>query len=136
MELRSPFGTLMSTRSSAMANRMEFFFFQAEDGIRAGHVTGVQTCALPILSGDESTVEYQDGLWIRKISADHVRAASIDRRVELEVFEIRSGAGKTNLNWARAAYMEVQRVREDRWVDLVVAPVWDQEGLYCVFDPT
>src|SRR5690625_3599767 len=25
------------------------FFFQAEDGIRSGHVTGVQTCALPIL---------------------------------------------------------------------------------------
>src|SRR6266511_2245654 len=25
-----------------------FFFFQAEDGIRAFHVTGVQTCALPI----------------------------------------------------------------------------------------
>src|SRR5689334_24590087 len=24
------------------------FFFQAEDGIRAGTVTGVQTCALPI----------------------------------------------------------------------------------------
>src|SRR6266568_7640044 len=28
-----------------------FFFFQAEDGIRDGTVTGVQTCALPI-SGD------------------------------------------------------------------------------------
>src|SRR5439155_10528666 len=27
-----------------------FFFFQAEDGIRDGHVTGVQTCALPICS--------------------------------------------------------------------------------------
>src|SRR5690625_6912565 len=25
-----------------------FFFCQAEDGIRDGHVTGVQTCALPI----------------------------------------------------------------------------------------
>src|SRR6266508_3493808 len=25
------------------------FFFQAEDGIRDGHVTGVQTCALPIM---------------------------------------------------------------------------------------
>src|SRR6266487_4797176 len=25
-----------------------FFFFQAEDGIRDGRVTGVQTCALPI----------------------------------------------------------------------------------------
>src|SRR5439155_8031456 len=27
---------------------MTSFFFQAEAGIRAGHVTGVQTCALPI----------------------------------------------------------------------------------------
>src|SRR4051794_27121701 len=26
------------------------FFFQAEDGIRDGRVTGVQTCALPILA--------------------------------------------------------------------------------------
>src|SRR5439155_4260136 len=26
------------------------FFFRAEDGIRVGHVTGVQTCALPICS--------------------------------------------------------------------------------------
>src|SRR5207247_2992967 len=28
-----------------------FFFFQAEDGIRDPLVTGVQTCALPILPG-------------------------------------------------------------------------------------
>src|SRR5690606_41118452 len=28
-----------------------FFFFQAEDGIRDFHVTGVQTCALPIYFG-------------------------------------------------------------------------------------
>src|SRR5699024_11393798 len=30
--------------------RIIYFFFQAEDGIRDGHVTGVQTCALPISS--------------------------------------------------------------------------------------
>src|SRR5690606_40813121 len=30
-----------------------FFFFQAEDGIRDFHVTGVQTCALPILIFEE-----------------------------------------------------------------------------------
>src|SRR5436309_6885816 len=30
-----------------------FFFFQAEDGIRDFHVTGVQTCALPILPQPE-----------------------------------------------------------------------------------
>src|SRR5437870_13201352 len=29
------------------------FFFQAEDGIRDGHVTGVQTCALPIFADDK-----------------------------------------------------------------------------------
>src|SRR5690625_7379813 len=29
------------------------FFFQAEDGIRDGHVTGVQTCALPISRYDD-----------------------------------------------------------------------------------
>src|SRR5207253_357213 len=28
--------------------KVVFFLFQAEDGIRDGHVTGVQTCALPI----------------------------------------------------------------------------------------
>src|SRR5690625_8049007 len=33
-----------------------FFFFQAEDGIRDGHVTGVQTCALPI-SADAETIK-------------------------------------------------------------------------------
>src|SRR2546430_5670508 len=32
---------------------MIFFFFQAEDGIRDLTVTGVQTCALPILSWSE-----------------------------------------------------------------------------------
>src|SRR5690625_7670422 len=31
---------------------MILFFFQAEDGIRDGHVTGVQTCALPIFIRD------------------------------------------------------------------------------------
>src|SRR5690606_40756777 len=30
---------------------VNFFFFQAEDGIRDFHVTGVQTCALPISVG-------------------------------------------------------------------------------------
>src|SRR3954466_7345302 len=32
-----------------------FFFFQAEDGIRDYRVTGVQTCALPIYTGANTT---------------------------------------------------------------------------------
>src|SRR5690606_39585702 len=38
---------------------MLFFFFQAEDGIRDFHVTGVQTCALPILMGPG---DWNDGM--------------------------------------------------------------------------
>src|SRR5690554_7107528 len=37
-----------------------FFFFQAEDGIRAADVTGVQTCALPI-SGSASSRSWSEG---------------------------------------------------------------------------
>ena len=41
-----------------------FFFFQAEDGIRDIGVTGVQTCALPILKNCEffevcSNIQYE-----------------------------------------------------------------------------
>src|SRR5438034_10303429 len=37
---------------------MSFFFFQAEDGIRDHCVTGVQTCALPILSSILGSLNY------------------------------------------------------------------------------
>src|SRR5690606_38328882 len=56
-----------------------FFFFQAEDGIRGFHVTGVQTCALPIsgavisaepqdlkFDGEETTAEIGDNTTIRE----------------------------------------------------------------------
>src|SRR5260370_9705769 len=41
--------TLHSTHCSDRLKVTGFFFFQAEDGIRDSSVTGVQTCALPIL---------------------------------------------------------------------------------------
>src|SRR5439155_10771831 len=45
---------LRAYRTQGTANRLicirdRVFVFQARDGIRDGHVTGVQTCALPIL---------------------------------------------------------------------------------------
>src|SRR6266540_5925542 len=62
-----------------------FFFFQAEDGIRDRDVTGVQTCALPILN-------------IRGVRKPLVVA--VDRLAELREFEfgpdeIRIGAALT-----------------------------------------
>src|SRR2546430_4729998 len=40
----------VSGRVTSVWAWVSFFFFQAEDGIRDLTVTGVQTCALPILS--------------------------------------------------------------------------------------
>src|SRR5690606_40986862 len=40
-----------------------FFFFQAEDGIRDFHVTGVQTCALPISEVPADYVTMQLHQW-------------------------------------------------------------------------
>src|SRR5258708_26146585 len=49
-----------------------FFFFQAEDGIRDDLVTGVQTCALPISSGNS-----RPRMLDRKPSAATRRSASV-----------------------------------------------------------
>src|SRR3712207_9583483 len=46
--MRVESGTLCASLSRGV---VEMFFFQAEDGIRDIGVTGVQTCALPILLG-------------------------------------------------------------------------------------
>src|SRR5207237_5240585 len=73
-----------------------FFFFQAEDGIRDSSVTGVQTCALPILDAIDALddvvdaadrlVEALDGLVVVDQLADGAVAAvdlrrdGVDRR--------------------------------------------------------
>src|SRR5207248_4402755 len=44
-------------RVDRVAPSSAFFFFQAEAGIRDGHMTGVQTCALPISSRDAVTFQ-------------------------------------------------------------------------------
>src|SRR5690606_40232268 len=64
------------------------FFFQAEDGIRDFHVTGVQTCALPIfaglrttqmsINGDGVVVTHKDsGGWRELLSGAGTRSVSV-----------------------------------------------------------
>src|SRR5207253_8370791 len=58
----------------------------AEDGIRDGHVTGVQTCALPILGAGDVVTNLlntfrADG---REFLAEHGRKAPIKRAAEPE----------------------------------------------------
>src|SRR6266508_4734345 len=53
---------------------LSLFFLQAEDGIRDGHVTGVQTCALPILQ--EAEIQRRE----RELIATVLKQAEIERR--------------------------------------------------------
>src|SRR2546425_11250551 len=64
---------------------MDFFFFQAEDGIRDKLVTGVQTCALPILPADrfQTAAQFVDALarpgWALTTTAPDVAAPALGR---------------------------------------------------------
>src|SRR6266508_6799221 len=69
-----------------------FFFFQAEDGIRDGHVTGVKTCALPISDGsllprsEPGALIHQPGLVAER--AVRIGRASCRERVEISVVAV------------------------------------------------
>src|SRR5437870_9066986 len=60
-----------------------FFFFQAEDGIRDGHVTGVQTCALPIYPSIVSR-------WTNEGGSSYAIAATPESRFSIRTENLRS----------------------------------------------
>src|SRR5690625_6591331 len=64
-----------------------YFFFQAEDGIRDGHVTGVQTCALPICqtAAATSVEKFPDGpqdgeTYLRELQTRYAEHADNSRK--------------------------------------------------------
>src|SRR5690606_41196841 len=57
-----------------------FFFFQAEDGIRDFHVTGVQTCALPILRPMAALCPTRCDTWLVHAGRYHPPCALVDAR--------------------------------------------------------
>src|SRR2546429_2754341 len=61
-----------------------FFFFQAEDGIRDVAVTGVQTCALPILFRGSNWARWLTVVWI----AYHPILSGFDSLNELAVHAV------------------------------------------------
>src|SRR5437868_7384486 len=69
---------------SVFSLSMAFFFFQAEDGIRDRNVTGVQTCALPIL-GKTALAMFPESLGTHGFKALK-RAAATRAAVEFEDF--------------------------------------------------
>src|SRR5690606_7766543 len=70
-----------------------FFFFQAEDGIRDFHVTGVQTCALPIwLEKARLTAcrTGQDSVYLnaREVTLDHATGVGEAKHMSVRFFRV------------------------------------------------
>src|SRR5690606_5873030 len=90
------------------------FFFQAEDGIRDFHVTGVQTCALPI---------WGIGLEIARLLREHgARVVLADRDVE-EAAAAAAGLGDERSVWARGC-----DVTDEAQVDALIADTVERFG--------
>jgi glycosyltransferase involved in cell wall biosynthesis/GT2 family glycosyltransferase len=81
-----------------------------------------------------AVVEYEGGLWIHSLADEDIAVSPVAESVVAALGDFDSAAARNNVAWARAAYSEVLRLREGRYIDLVVAPTWDQEGLYCAMD--
>src|SRR5690606_20186643 len=77
-----------------------FFFFQAEDGIRDFHVTGVQTCALPIyVDANFRTLAQREGRAIAGLSMGGSGAFALALRHHQMFISMGSTSGA--LAWAR-----------------------------------
>src|SRR5690625_6096518 len=80
------------------------FFFQAEDGIRDGHVTGVQTCALPIWPVNSRVPS-------RSQRNRETTKARITGRIRKAVTPIRLGAISSHPTRGRRGFIGPPRVK-------------------------
>src|SRR6266481_9043825 len=103
-----------------------FFFFQAEDGIRGGTVTGVQTCALPIswrVEADtlpEMAYDHYRHTLIHETSS--IKAYLAPRHQERTILVAPKGYGKTLLLIAKKkSFLEARSgqivMAENRFID-------------------
>src|SRR5690625_4798813 len=93
-----------------------FFFFQAEDGIRAGHVTGVQTCALPISAAVEESYRWSTdrGLAIVKTSIVSIEYDKRTRELLADVQKADALSGNRSQSFINQAVARgVQSAGED-----------------------
>src|SRR5207253_6884067 len=101
-------------------------FIQAEDGIRDGHVTGVQTCALPIYHNGACGFAFSDGhAEIHKWKGSTIKKLScwptnpqINPQGSGSCNNYPAADSYIDLRWWRSEERRVGRECGDRWVAL------------------
>src|SRR5690606_39685077 len=96
-----------------------YFFFQAEDGIRDFHVTGVQTCALPI--SYEKPISPKKSVSLRN---NDFKACDVDHP-EWEIFTIIGRRWDFNGSWFTG---RLGRRSEERRVGKECRSRWATDG--------
>src|SRR5690554_178080 len=119
-----------------------FFFFQAEDGIRDADVTGVQTCALPILSRsgviNTFTLEYANKNR-KAIKNKHKDITSFKNNFEvdqefLDEFFDYAVAQDSSLTFVQEDFDISGDLLKIRLKAMVAQNLWDYEAFYQIFN--
>src|SRR3712207_8568575 len=90
-----------------------FFFFQAEDGIRDIGVTGVQTCALPISTGD-SNIAFAGPTPTGTVSIPEIMVNGAERIFRWR-FRKQCGSIPAVTSWERSEERRVGKECRSRW---------------------
>src|SRR5207302_8257978 len=102
-----------------------YFFFQAEDGIRDFHVTGVQTCALPIsitLPVGVMVLDRAGDIMLGNPAAGHIWGGTIvsgrERWVKSKGYWHASGQAIDPREWASRHALDEGRTSRDELIDI------------------
>src|SRR5690606_21387613 len=104
-----------------------FFFFQAEDGIRDFHVTGVQTCALPIFLDSRGNPTVEVEVYLESGAMGRAAVPSGASTGEREALELRDGDKTRYLG--KGVQKAVENVNEIITEALVGWEASDQAGI-------
>jgi glycosyltransferase involved in cell wall biosynthesis len=97
------------------------FTYNLAKGIASiGHDVHILT-----LGKDHNTVDFDNGVWIHRIIPETNKVLKLPENFSVSQF---------NLDYSYAIYREIKRIQKYRKVDLVEAPIWDNEAFVCLLD--
>src|SRR5256885_10366295 len=108
-----------------------FFFFQAEDGIRDYKVTGVQTCALPILISASHNLYDDNGIKFFDASGGKL-SDELEERIEAELEQ--PPLTRASRDLGRATRADRMRTHYQEFCASTLPPGLDLAGLTIAID--
>jgi glycosyltransferase involved in cell wall biosynthesis/GT2 family glycosyltransferase len=74
-----------------------------------------------------NTVDFEDGVWVHRIVPEKHAVVRLPENFAVSQY---------NIDYAYAIYGEIKRITTYRKVDFIEAPIWDNEAIVCLLDPS